>query len=130
MQNLTAAQASAIANPHLRLLACSQDEVPQRKHIPLALEALATMDVVGSYGRFDGFVEILAEVVGHPVLNAYRPDPSYTARELAGVLARSEAIRKLLSLDLALHSYIEDAFSSADRELKRCQEGSDGSVPR
>jgi hypothetical protein len=37
--------------------------------------------------------------------------------DVVAVLARIEFIRKLLKLDLALYSYIEDAFVLAEKQL-------------
>jgi hypothetical protein len=128
MQTLTASQAAAIANPMVKLLACSADEPPHRAHVAVALENLAALDLVGSYAQFDSFRMSLSEILNRPIFETYRPEASFAAKQIAGVLARMEPIRKLLALDLALHSYIEDAFSIAEAELQRRSAGSDRPV--
>jgi hypothetical protein len=127
MHSLTAAQATAISNPLVKILACVNDETPHRDHVAQALENLAAIDLVGSYSRFDSFQQSLCEILNQQVLEAC-PEASFAAKEIAGVLARIEPVRRLLSLDLALHSYIEDAFAAADAELQKRVEGSDRSV--
>jgi hypothetical protein len=115
---LTKEQAAAIANPLVKALACSGDDAPERRHVALALDGLATMNLVGTHARFDDFRNSLSELLKEPVLQGHQPDISPVAREAASVLARMELVRKLLALDLALHSYIEDAFAIADKEMQ------------
>jgi len=126
INNLNSEQALVISNPLVKALACTGDEPPDRRHVALALENLATMQVVGSYGRFDDFKSSLSDILGEPLLQAYAPQLSLDAKEASSVLARLEPVRRLLSLDLALYSYVEDAFNAAESELTRSATGEEG----
>lgn len=128
MRSLTPAQATVIANPLVKILACTDGEPPNREHVAVALDNLAAMDLVGSYDRFDSFKLALSEIANRQVFDGHQPGASFAAKEIAGVLARMESVRKLLALDLALHSYVEDAFIAAESELSRRLQSSDGAV--
>lgn len=117
INNMTSEQSLVISNPLIKALACTGDEPPDRRHIALALENLAAMQVVGSYGRFDDFRSSLSDILGEPLLQTYAPQLSLDVKEASSVLARLEPVRRLLSLDLALYSYVEDAFNAAEAEL-------------
>jgi len=114
---LSVEQAAAISNPLTKALACSIDEIPERRHVALALENLATMNITGSHARFALFRSSLSEMLGEDMLGSLSPTLDKTVTDVVAVLARIEFIRKLLRLDLALYSYIEDAFVLAEKQL-------------
>ncbi len=126
MQSLTDAQKAAIANPVVRTLACVGDEPPARHHVAVALDNLAAMDLVGVYSRIDDFWASLSEIVGDRIV--HNPAHSPIARQASAALARIDPLRRLLALDLSLHSYVEDALKAADAEFLERRPPSNRSV--
>jgi hypothetical protein len=111
--SLTEAQEQALANPFVRVLACKIDDIPNEHHVGVALDNLATMDLVGIRNRFSEFSEILHEILGHKILGSFELSDVAAAKSLSNQLAAIRGVRRVLELDLALYSYAEEAFESA-----------------
>jgi hypothetical protein len=113
LNSLTEAQEQALSNPFVRALACKIDDIPNKHHVGIALDNLATMDLVGIRHRFGEFSEILHEILGHKILEDFQLSNVAAAKSLSGQLAAIRGVRKILEFDLALYSYAEEAFKSA-----------------
>ena len=106
-------QPAAIVNPFVRTLACTLDDRPAQQHVAVALNNLATMDLVGSLTRFGEFKTTLAEMLGEDVLKEFTPQTSGELNDLARRLAGLPIVKKFLALDLSLYSYVEQAMETA-----------------
>jgi hypothetical protein len=111
-------QGANVVNPVTQSLACRPGETPTRAHIGVALDRLATFDLVGLRSDIRGFMDAMTEITS---VEFDIPDPLAAREEpaianLAAVLARMENVRKLLGLDIALHAHIEDALHMAKRQ--------------
>jgi hypothetical protein len=113
LNSLTEAQEQALSNPFVRALACKIDDIPNKHHIGIALDNLATMDLVGIRHRFSDFSEILHEILGHKILGDFQLSDIAAAKSLSSHLTAIRGVRKLLEFDLALYSYVEEAFENA-----------------
>jgi hypothetical protein len=113
LNSLTEAQEQAVSNPFVRALACKIDDIPNKHHVGIALDNLATMDLVGIRYRFGDFSEMLHEILGHKILAGFQLPDIVAAKSLSGHLATIRGVRKLLEFDLALYSYAKEAFESA-----------------
>jgi hypothetical protein len=111
--SLTEAQEQALANPFVRVLACKIDDIPNKHHVGVALDNLATMDLVGIRNRFAEFSEILQEILGRKILGSFELSDVAATKSLSDQLAKIRGVRRVLELDLALYSYAEEAFESA-----------------
>ena len=109
---ITLEQRQALMSPMTRLFGCNFDEFPQRRHVPIALENLATMDVVGTRGRFGAFKDLLTGVLGANVLGDNNPMNFASIQSLATSLSRIGVVADLLDHDLALYSYVDDAVAA------------------
>ena len=111
-------QLQTMMSPMVRMLACEVDELPNHRHVSIALERLATMDVVGTRTHYDAFRAILGQLLGANVLGDDDPASFQTVGVLAQTLSRNGIVANLLEQDVALYSYAQEAITSglADRE--------------
>ncbi len=114
---LTENQANVISNPVVRALACGIGDAPTNRHVAVALNNLATMDLVGIYARFDEFKTVLSEILAHEVLAGFEPPDTGGPTPLAAQLSSIRSVRKMLALDLALYNYVEEAIRTATPNL-------------
>jgi hypothetical protein len=109
-RNLTVEQSQALANPMTRMFGCDVEALPERKHVSVALDNLAGMDVVGYRARYDAFRAILAQTVGADILGDEQPTEFVSVRAFAETLSRISIVVDLLEHDLALYSYAQEAI--------------------
>ncbi|MDR3461021.1 MAG: hypothetical protein P4L76_01750 [Beijerinckiaceae bacterium] len=109
---VTVEQRQALMSPMTRVFGCDFDESPHRRHLPLALENLATMDVVGTRARFGAFKDLLTGVLGANVLGDSSPTNFAPIQTLAASLSRIGIVADLLEHDLELYSYVNDAVAA------------------
>ena len=105
-------QRRLLSNPMTRLFGCNFDEYPERKHIGVALENLATMDVVGTKARFADFQALLTGTLGRNVLGEQRPHHFAPAVELGATLSKIGIVADMLEYDIELYSFAERAIES------------------
>jgi hypothetical protein len=115
--SLTEAQEQVISNPFVRVLACKINDIPNKHHIGIALDNLASMNVVGTRDRFHEFSALLSEILGREMIGDYRPPDLEIVRSLSTQLAEIPRVRKLLDLDLALYSYVEEALETVSSSI-------------
>lgn len=106
---LTEAEKDAIANPFVRTLACNVDEIIEPHHLSIALENLASLDVVGVQTMVDQYWQDLNRLLGTTVLADERPAVISSAAGLAEKLRSSRVIHKLLALDVRLYQLVSEA---------------------
>jgi hypothetical protein len=106
-------QRRAIANPFVRLLGCDIDEEPEQKHVMIALENLASMDLVGLRSHSGEFQSILDNLLGAEIVGGQPLVEVSWVPIIADSLARIESVNRLLELDLALYDYVKEAVESA-----------------
>jgi len=122
-RGMTDEQRQTIMSPMTRMLGCNFDELPQRRHVPIALENLATMDVVGTRAHFSAFKDLFAGILGVNVFGDAGLVDFAAIRPLAASLSRIGIVADLLDHDLALYSYTGKAIETG-------LEGSDGETGR
>ncbi len=110
-RGLTDAQRQALMSPMTRVFGCNFDEFPERRHVSIALENLATMDVVGTRSRFGDFNRLLSGVLGADIFGDAGPVSFASIQGLASSLSRIGAVVDLLDHDLALYSYVDEAVA-------------------
>lgn len=102
-----------LSNPMTRLFGCNVDEHPQRRHVSVALENLAGMDVVGTKEGFDLFRDLVAGHVGRDVLAGAAPHRIELAATLGRTLGEIGLVADLLAYDLDLYQYASEAIAAA-----------------
>lgn len=102
-----------VVNPFVRTLACSPDDRPEQRHISIALNNLAAMDLVGLSSRFDEFKTMLAEILNEDVLNEFTLKRPLELDDMTRRLSTMPAVERFLALDLSLYSYVEEAIETA-----------------
>jgi hypothetical protein len=110
---MTEAQRDALTNPLVRTLACLPDERPKSAHVEIALSKLSRMDVVGLRSRYGDFKSILAEALGADVLGDHELPTLQWVQRVADHLSQIKQVRNLISLDLDLYSFAEEAVIEA-----------------
>jgi hypothetical protein len=114
LKHLSPDQAAALSNPFLKCLACMPGEEPSREHIPIALDNLADMDVVGAHDTFEDVRAIAAESFGSDLFgNIHFGDASHI-KDYAAHLRRHKVAQKLLRLDVELYDLVLGALAAAN----------------
>jgi hypothetical protein len=106
-------QRQALANPFVRTLACQLDESPEPKHVSIALDNLAGMDLVGLTTRFDEFKSTLSELLRIDMLGDCQLGAVSWVPIIASHLRNVEQVEGLLSLDLELVTHVGNAITKA-----------------
>ena len=112
-RRLDANQRDLLSNPMTRLFGCEIDEPPLRRHVSVALENLATMDVVGVRSEFTLFQQMLAAAVGADVVGDKPPVTLDLVAELAQKLSRIGVVEDMLDSDRQLYEFVRAAMTSA-----------------
>jgi hypothetical protein len=110
---MTDPQKQVLTNPLVRSLACLPDDLPKSGHVEIALSKLSRMDVVGLRNRFGEFKSILQEVLGMDVFGKYELIDLSWVHRVSEQLSQIKQARALISLDLDLYSYVEEAVTEA-----------------
>lgn len=110
---MTDMQKRVLANPLVRALACLPDEVPKVGHVEIALSKLSRMELVGLRSRFDDFKSILHEILGVDVLGEHELNNLAWVKRVVEHLSQIKQARALISLDLDLYSYVDEAVVEA-----------------
>jgi len=95
-----------------RLFACGIGEVPQHAHVSLALENLASIDLVGVRSRFSNFRSVLATMLERDVLGVEKLDAPNNVTEVRGMLAQLGIVSDLLEHDLNLYAHASEAVNA------------------
>jgi hypothetical protein len=109
-EGLNDAQRKALTNPFVRALTCDVDEWPEPHHVGLALENLATFDVVGLYSRYDTFKSMVHDLLGTNAIGDFTPVEVSWAPMMAAKLAQIPVVTELLALDIEFYEYARDAI--------------------
>lgn len=109
-RTLTPEQRAALQSPMVRMLGCSLEDTPTRHHVSLALDHLASLDLVGTRSRYAAFRAMLTQLLGTDILGAEQPASFQTVEVLARSLARIGIVADLLEHDVALYELAEEAI--------------------
>ncbi len=112
-RSCTDAQRMAFASPMVKTFGCGADEQPDWPHVSLALENLASMDVVGTTASYALFTSLLNEALGAELIREEARETFGAVKELAGVLSRIGLAADLLEHDLALYETTKESIVSA-----------------
>ena len=112
-ESMTPRQREILTSPLVRTLACPGDQPPKVAHVAIALSKLSHMDLVGTRSRFGEFKSVLQEVIGVDVLESYELTSLSWVQRVAEQLPEIKQAKNLISLDLELYSYVEEAISEA-----------------
>jgi hypothetical protein len=115
--SLSEIQISSLSNLVVKSLACEVNEPPDRRHVAIALNNLAGMELVGLHSRFADFKATLSELLKMNIFSDFEPIASTEVADLAKSLSELPTVRKILALDLLLYSHIEEAVEAADLQL-------------
>ncbi len=97
----------ALANPLARTLASRTiDQAPSFSHISMALQSLASFDIVGIRERPKSFIEPLAELLGHPLDAIPHSFASAAVISLADHLRSSKQAMALLDMDTTIYQTV------------------------
>jgi len=108
---MTEEQRTVLSNPLVRALACTLEERPKAGHVEIALSKLARMDLVGLRNRFVDFKSIMAEVFGVDILGNHELSALTWVPRIVEHLTQIKQARTLISLDLDLYTYAEQAIT-------------------
>jgi hypothetical protein len=111
--SMTEEQREVLSNPLVKALACTVDERPKSGHIEIALAKLSRMDLVGLRSRFDEFKSILPEILGADIFGNHQLVEFLWVRRIADCLPDIKLAKNLISLDLDLYSFAEEAITEA-----------------
>jgi hypothetical protein len=101
----TPSQREALMSPMTRLFACGIGEVPQHRHVSLALDNLASIDLVGVRSRFSDFRSVVAAMLERDVLGVAKLDVPSNVTEVCGMLSQLGIVSDLLEHDLNLYAH-------------------------
>ena len=111
-RGLTDEQRQSIANPMVRMLGCTVEDIPTYHHVSVALDNLADMDVVGTRARYPLFRAMLSKIINCDILGPDEPAHFQTVETLAKSLAKIGIVEDLLELDSALYAYADGAITA------------------
>ncbi len=109
---LSEKQIFELSNPLVKALACAPEEPPRRLHVELALNRLATMDLVGARPSYDLFKYALEGMLSRDILPAELQTISSVA-ELAQVLREEKLVKSMLKYDEILFQFAKEAIDRA-----------------
>jgi hypothetical protein len=112
-ENLNEGSCAFMSNPIIRVMACKgADETPTRDHVGIALDNLASLDLVGTVDRFEEYKSMHHEVVGGGPLEDIKLQQMEWVERLARSLSRIDQASKLIDLDVALYSHVREAYKN------------------
>jgi hypothetical protein len=111
--SMTPQQRGVLNNPLVRTLVCAADQRPKIGHVAVALSKLSHMDLVGIHSRFGEFKSVLREVLGIDVLESHELTSLSWVQRVAERLPEIKQAKHLVSLDMELYSYAEEAIREA-----------------
>ena len=106
---LTDEQRAAIQSPMVRMLGCTLEDVPTHHHVSLALDHLASLDLVGTRSRYPAFRAMLTQILGTDILGPEVPASFQTVEVLARSLSRIGIVADLLEHDVTLYGLAHEA---------------------
>ena len=113
LKSLGSAQREAIANPFIKSIACQLDETAEAKHVSIALDNLAGMDLVGTAARFNEFKATLRDLIGVDVLGEAELSTVSWVPIIADHLRQIPSVDGLLAHDLELYTHVSKALDRA-----------------
>lgn len=111
-RQIDADQKRAIASPMVRMFGCDVGDEPERRHVSIALDNLAAMDVVGCRERYGAFRNLMWRTLGADVLGDEAPTAFSSVASLATSLQRIGVIGDLLEHDAALYRLAREAIDA------------------
>lgn len=108
---LSREQRLALVSPMTRMLACTPDQTPTWRSISIALDHLATMNVVATRDRFSLFGALLEPLIGVDLLRGCEARSDRIA-ELAQTLGTISAVEDLVAEDLELYKAVSAAVET------------------
>lgn len=103
-------QRKALTSPMVRMLGCELDEAVTHRHVSVALEHLASMDVVGTRENFGAFSALLRQTLGAGTFDIGVPNEFPTVETIATTLSKIGLVVDLLEHDLSLYSFATQAI--------------------
>lgn len=107
-------QLHELSNPVVKALTCSVDEYPTRLHVEVALNRLATMDLVGVRSNYGQFKSVLSTLISRDIL----PEQSPAIGSVAGlteVLRDVKVVKSMLKFDELLYRLTQEAVDRSFR---------------
>lgn len=113
LKSIGTAQREAIANPFIKSIACQLDEIAEARHISIALDNLAGMDLVGVASRFNEFKATLHDLIGTDMLGKTELSTVSWVPIISEHLRQIPSVDALLAYDLELYTHVSKAFDRA-----------------
>lgn len=110
-RKLSTDQRSALVSPMTRMLACTPDQTPTSRSVSVALDHLATINVVGTRSRLSLFGALLEPLLGVDLL-AGCGTRSERIAELAQALRTIPAAEELIAEDVELYKAVSAAVET------------------
>jgi hypothetical protein len=121
-RNCTDAQRMALASPMVKTFGCNPDQPPDWPQVSLALENLASMDVVGMEASYPLFRNLLNEAVGAEFLIDEQSETFASVDALAQILRRIGMAADFVEHDLALYAAAKESILAAVEEGAAAQD--------
>jgi hypothetical protein len=110
---LSEAELSVIRDPLVQMLGCAPGEIPEPRHVSIALSLLSEFHSVGTISRLDAFAEAVRSQLPElqfPQLEMLQmPD----CEVVAARLREEPVLRRLLRNDVRLYRYVEESVTQA-----------------
>ncbi len=107
-------QMDDLSNPLVRALACNvEDPEPRPHHVELALNRLATFDLVGTRPNFGAYKSGLSELLGRDILGGEEMINIDLVLKIADELKNVKLARALVALDAELYKFASKAVIRA-----------------
>ena len=109
-ESMNETQRAALSNPFVRALACDMDELPEKRHIEIALYNLSTFDLVGLHSRFNEYRSMMSDLMQVDILEGHQLSGVSWAPMIGAKLAQIEQVNDMLALDVELYTTVCDAI--------------------
>lgn len=109
-RKLNAAQRKMLRSPMTAALGCAPEEDVNRKHVSVALDHLADMNIVGSRDLFESFSSVVSGYLRTTGFEDVKLDVLPGTAELARMLSDIGLVGDILDEDIALHNFVNEAL--------------------
>ena len=109
-RGLTDDQKAILSNPWVRIFGCDPNENAAHRNVSVALNNLSQFDWVGARTNYPRYRAVLTEMLGVDVMPEEGFEFLGNTQEFAQDLVKAPGVMRLLDLDLALYSFVEEAL--------------------
>ena len=103
-------QKAILSNPWVKMFGCDPNESAAHRNVSIALNNLSQFDWVGSRAKYRRYSSVLTEMLGVDLMPEEGFEFLGNTEEFAQDLIKAPGVTRLLDLDLALYSFVEEAL--------------------